>query len=792
VDKKIVDGLNQLYTGIDNQEEVAQKSLKDGIDKVNSMLQDIKRINIEIEKQGFASNDLLDKRDLLEKQISSYADVKVSRDNGFYELKIGNNIAVSNTTVSTLSLGDLKTPQVDRYVTQDGSTNNSKSSILGSSDNFNEKDKITFELDNQHSVSVEYGETMVFDLNGDGKDETVKVDSTNYVRALVHKINSNVDIANKVKAFNGNYDVDSKGNKFTIDSQDKFLVLEAKVPGVEGKFDSRITFTEDAYSTNEATQTVSPVINNSSVSINSKFAADGLSLTHSVNLGTTTTAPETFDIDLHNNYGTSGATPVFVPPSITYNATTHKITVPAGIDSFTIKVDSIEGATGTLPSSAGGTTQSALALLGATQEYTLSLTETSGSNTNNITSLLSVVNDGKNLTQDYTISTSSSNPNPLVSAIPTVNPATGATQASGTTQISSIKSLSAVDGSSITHTVELKNTTTTAQVMKVSFSDDTGNYFDLNPVFTPDTITYDATTKEITIPPGVKSFSFTTDTNALAPVNANQTYSFSITDNAAPSGATPKTTTSTLVINNKEGVTAKSVYKNESRSDLSNTATSIHILDQAVTFSSGSLKAITDNLTTDSGKNQFDQYKKALDSFAKTLADVTASYIKNDDGTYVSGEIATDNNIKIADDINLFSGSSVKTMQFNDKVIGTLKQKDYDYLSTIQWKKDVSFLGYGQDKSNVNVAADTETSSFSEFLQNLRTNVSRDKETSDSVSATQKAVTQSMLNTYDLTTKVNNDEEMVNLIKFQAAYSANAKMITTVDQMLQTLLGIKR
>ncbi len=39
---------------------------------------------------------------------------------------------------------------------------------------------------------------------------------------------------------------------------------------------------------------------------------------------------------------------------------------------------------------------------------------------------------------------------------------------------------------------------------------------------------------------------------------------------------------------------------------------------------------------------------------------------------------------------------------------------------------------------------------------------------------------------------VNLDEEMANLIKFQHAYTAAAKLITTADQMLQTLLGLKQ
>jgi flagellar hook-associated protein 1 FlgK len=38
---------------------------------------------------------------------------------------------------------------------------------------------------------------------------------------------------------------------------------------------------------------------------------------------------------------------------------------------------------------------------------------------------------------------------------------------------------------------------------------------------------------------------------------------------------------------------------------------------------------------------------------------------------------------------------------------------------------------------------------------------------------------------------VNLDEEMSNLIKFQQAYSAAAKLITTANQMFDTLLAMK-
>lgn len=44
---------------------------------------------------------------------------------------------------------------------------------------------------------------------------------------------------------------------------------------------------------------------------------------------------------------------------------------------------------------------------------------------------------------------------------------------------------------------------------------------------------------------------------------------------------------------------------------------------------------------------------------------------------------------------------------------------------------------------------------------------------------------------YDSVSKVSIDEELANLIRYQTSYGAAAKVITTIDQMMTTLLGIK-
>lgn len=60
--------------------------------------------------------------------------------------------------------------------------------------------------------------------------------------------------------------------------------------------------------------------------------------------------------------------------------------------------------------------------------------------------------------------------------------------------------------------------------------------------------------------------------------------------------------------------------------------------------------------------------------------------------------------------------------------------------------------------------------------------------TNDSITAQLNAVKQE----FDSISKVSIDEEMANLIRYQTSYGAAAKVITTIDQMMTTLLGLKQ
>ena len=240
--------------------------------------------------------------------------------------------------------------------------------------------------------------------------------------------------------------------------------------------------------------------------------------------------------------------------------------------------------------------------------------------------------------------------------------------------------------------------------------------------------------------------------------------------------------TDSTIIDSRE-----SLYKNEDESKTAISDVSIGIYGREVSLKTGIVKAQVDNLSTSSANNKFQTYFDKLDAFAQTLADITDKYIKTGTDSYIYGEAASDDEDSgVINSLGLFSGSSVMTLKFNKNAVNDLKQLELDYLATIQWKTDLSFEGKGQ---GVNSSNDT---SLLEFYRELRVSVSADKENSNFLLETQDSITQSVKSSYDNLVKVDKDDEMLDLMKFQSAYTANAKIVTAIDEMLQTLLGLKR
>jgi flagellar hook-associated protein 1 FlgK len=228
------------------------------------------------------------------------------------------------------------------------------------------------------------------------------------------------------------------------------------------------------------------------------------------------------------------------------------------------------------------------------------------------------------------------------------------------------------------------------------------------------------------------------------------------------------------------------VYKKDSESASAESTVALGLYDTKINLKSGILKAQIENLSTDSTLNKYQTYLDKLDAFAKTLSDITDKYSVDSSGKYIYGEIASDLQSETINSLGLFSGSSVKTLKFNSSSVNDLTQSNLDYLATIQWKSDLNFEGKAQGSTS------NDAYSLSHFYNSIKIEVSSDNEDVIAVKDVQDTVKQSIQTSYDNLTKVDRDEEMLNLITFQAAYTANAKIVTAIDDMLQTLLGMKR
>ena len=188
-------------------------------------------------------------------------------------------------------------------------------------------------------------------------------------------------------------------------------------------------------------------------------------------------------------------------------------------------------------------------------------------------------------------------------------------------------------------------------------------------------------------------------------------------------------------------------------SDLNNLNTSLKVYNETLNLSSGSLKSLANQLTTST--SAISSYKESLNDFAKAIVDYTT----------------TNSSIPI------FSGSSLETLKFEKNNLNSITNDDLENLALIQWNESLTI-------------GNTTNTSFSEFYENLLTTISSNVENNNFKLESQNSIVNSLKNSYDELTKVDPDEEMINLLQYQAAYEANAKIITAVDEMLQTLLNM--
>jgi len=82
--------------------------------------------------------------------------------------------------------------------------------------------------------------------------------------------------------------------------------------------------------------------------------------------------------------------------------------------------------------------------------------------------------------------------------------------------------------------------------------------------------------------------------------------------------------------------------------------------------------------------------------------------------------------------------------------------------------------------------------SLSSFYKIVTTEIAADANSISILKDTKASVKATVKTEFDNVSKVSLDEELSNLLKFQASYQANAKVVSTIDQMIDTLLGLKK
>jgi flagellar hook-associated protein 1 FlgK len=87
---------------------------------------------------------------------------------------------------------------------------------------------------------------------------------------------------------------------------------------------------------------------------------------------------------------------------------------------------------------------------------------------------------------------------------------------------------------------------------------------------------------------------------------------------------------------------------------------------------------------------------------------------------------------------------------------------------------------------------DISTDTLNGYYRFMTTDIGSTGESYINAHETSKALYEAVYQEHQSISGVSVDEELAQLIKYQTGYGASAKVITTVDQMLNTLLGIKQ
>lgn len=233
-----------------------------------------------------------------------------------------------------------------------------------------------------------------------------------------------------------------------------------------------------------------------------------------------------------------------------------------------------------------------------------------------------------------------------------------------------------------------------------------------------------------------------------------------------------------VVMYNKEG---KNLGEREV--SINSLTTMQNVIDQ--------LNANQDDIPDGNAQNDFDdRFQAAYNNDSKTFSITSKNpgeeiYISiQDNGTNFAGAFGVNrffdgenaSNIELAQayrtDATLIRGFR-EAVDGNFEVANKMQQLQFDKITFTDYK--------GEQRSET----------ISGYFRYIAGKVASQTQAAQATQETKEAIYQATKQEYKAISEVSVDDELVNLIKYQSGYSANAKIISTIDEMINTLLGIK-
>ncbi len=182
--------------------------------------------------------------------------------------------------------------------------------------------------------------------------------------------------------------------------------------------------------------------------------------------------------------------------------------------------------------------------------------------------------------------------------------------------------------------------------------------------------------------------------------------------------------------------------------------------------------------------------KKNLDLFAAAFADQVnkvhseGMYIKNNDGKI---EMVSAANIKF------FTGSNAKDLAVSSDIKGSL---DMIAAAKKEGTTEGSSSGNGKNaqaianiKSDGSISINGTTSTLKDFYRNMVGQLGIDSQEAQRMQGNSEVIVKQVENRRHSISDVSLDEEMANMIKYQQAYNAAARMVTAMDQCLDKVIN---